>query len=390
MSGKKENTEMISASGFFWAKNKGFQFSDESGLPATPDIVLYFLDKKIAGGTDIYDVVKQKFPDSIHLGCSTSGPVLADDLYLDAFTGMAISFEKTKLKTAARPCPSQDQSYETGKALVNDLLSEGLCHIFVLTDGMTVHGDDFIRGANEALPSGATISGGMASDGFEFKETLVGLNGALKSGQACAIGFYGDALKVGFGAEGGWDTFGLERVITKSQGNILYELDGLPALELYKEYLGPEADKLPGSGLLFPLAIRKDNDSEIIVRTIDIVDETNKAMRFSGNIPQGYTAQFMKGDFDHLVDGAHAAANMARKESHVDDAGKSVALIVSCLGRQLLMGQQICDELEAVHETLGENAVIAGFYSNGEYSKKGFEPCALHNQTMTLTLLQEK
>jgi len=378
---------MIQSSGFYWVKDQGFRFTGD--MPQKTDLVLYFLDKRIAANQDTYALLKEKFPDSILLGCSTSGPVLTDDIYLESFTGIAASFEKTKLKAVQRACATQKDSYATGKALVQDLLGENLRHVFVITDGMTVHGDDFIRGANETLPSGASISGGMASDGFEFKETLSGINGAPKSGQACAIGFYGNDLNVGFGAEGGWDTFGLERVITKSEGNMLYELDGLPALDLYKEYLGPEAEKLPGSGLLFPLGMRKDANSELIVRTIDTVDEANKALRFSGDTPQGYTAQFMKGDFAHLVDGALAAADKAKTECSKGDAN-SIALVVSCLGRQLLMGQQISDELEAVSDSLGGNVTIAGFYSNGEYSKKGFEPCALHNQTMTLTLLQEK
>lgn len=375
------------ASGFFWAKEKGFKFEGDIG--ADPDIVFYFLDKRIAAHTDAFALLREKFPDSILFGCSTSGPVLTDDIYLDNFTGVAVKFNKTTLKTAQRDCKSQADAYETGKALVRDLASDGLRHIFVITDGMTVHGDDFIRGANEVLPEGTTISGGMASDGFEFKETMSGINVPPASGRACAVGFYGPDLTVGFGAEGGWDTFGLERVVTKSKGNVLYELDGMPALDLYKEYLGPEADKLPSSGLLFPLGLRKDAHSELIVRTIDTVDEENKALRFSGDVPQGYTAQFMKGDFDHLVDGASAAAEKAKGECNSGE-GQSLALVVSCLGRQLLMGQQISDELEAVCGALGGDAVISGFYSNGEYSKKGFEPCALHNQTMTLTILREK
>jgi hypothetical protein len=378
---------MITSGGFYWTSEQGFRFSQDA--PDKTDLVLYFLDKRIAAQCDTYTLLKEKFPDSILLGCSTSGPVLTDDIYLSSLTGVAISFEKTKLKTAQRECLNQASSYELGKTLVSDLAGDKLRHVFVLTDGMTVHGDDFIRGANEALPEGTTISGGMASDGFEFKETLSGINGPLKTGQVCAIGFYGDSLNVGFGAEGGWDTFGLERIVTKSQGNMLYELDGLPALDLYKEYLGPEADKLPSSGLLFPLGLRRDNQSELIVRTIDTVDEKTKALRFSGDIPQGYTAQFMKGDFAHLVDGAIAAADKAIQNT-INPDQQSVALVVSCLGRQLLMGQQISDELEAVSDTLGNNVTIAGFYSNGEYSKKGFEPCALHNQTMTLTVLQEK
>ena len=71
-----------------------------------------------------------------------------------------------------------------------------------------------------------------------------------------AVGLYGEHVKLGHGSKGGWDTFGPERIVTKSDGNVLYELDDKPALALYKEYLGDRAAGLPGSALLFPLALR--------------------------------------------------------------------------------------------------------------------------------------
>ena len=381
---------MISASGFYWSNVKGLQLSNLSRVVEEPDIVFYFVDKKVSKNVDAYGILKEKFPKSALFGCSSSGPILNDDLYADTFTGVAIAFEKTKIKVAQKECPDQTQSYEAGKEIIQELLANDLKHIFVITDGMTVHGTEFINGANSLLPDGVNITGGMSSDGFEFKETLTGVNGPMKSGQVCAVGFYGDALEVGFGAEGGWDKFGLERIVTKSQGNVLYELDGIPALDIYKEYLGEEAKNLPGSGLLFPLSVRKDKNSDAIVRTIDIVDEEKKALRFSGDIPQGYIAQFMKGDFTNLVSGASNAAAMAK--SQIQKAEDGVALVVSCLGRQLLMGQQVCDELEAVTTSLGDKIPAAGFYSNGEYSYSSGKKntfCVLHNQTMTLTVLRE-
>ncbi len=375
---------MISSSGFFWNKERGYQFKGSE--VSNPDIVFYFFDKNLSKNNDIYQLVKERFPNSKLFGCSTSGPILDDDIYMDSFTGMCMSFEKTKLKLVQSECPSQDQSFKAGKELVEKLLGDGLTHIWVVSDGMTVHGTEFMNGANSVMPKGVHITGGMSSDSFEFKETLTGVDGKPKSGQACAVGFYGKNLKVGSGAEGGWDVIGLERIVTKSEGNVLYELDGLPALDLYKEYLGPDADKLPASGLLFPLSIRKTSSSKLIVRTIDIVDEKTKALRFTGDIPQGYIAQFMKGNFDHLVKGARNAAAHANENASNDNG---VALAVSCIGRQLLMGQRTSDELEAIGRELGDTVPLAGFYSNGEYSLAEGGVSALHNQTMTMTVFRE-
>ncbi len=377
---------MINATGFYWAGARGLEFTDGADIPTKPDIVFYFVDKKVHSKIDAHSILRDRFPDSVLFGCSTSGPVLGDDIYTDTFTGLAVSFEKTKIRTAQISCHSQHESYDAGKKLVEQLLGDDLAHVFVITDGMSVHGTNFLNGANEMLPDGVGITGGMASDGFEFKETLCGIDRPIETGQICAIGLYGHSLRVGCAAEGGWDTFGLERVVTRSDGNILYELDGKPALDLYKEYLGEDADKLPGAGLLFPLSIRKDRNSGYIVRTIDIVDEEAKSLRFTGDIPQGYIAQFMKGNFGNLVVGAGLAAEKAKGQNN-QVAG--FALVVSCLGRQLLMGSQISDELQAVCDKLGSHIPVTGFYSNGEYSYKEAYTCVLHNQTMTMTLLQE-
>ena len=82
-------------------------------------------------------------------------------------------------------------------------------------------------------------------------------NDKVDSGLVAAVGYYGENLKVGYASLGGWDSFGPERLITKSEANVLFELDGKSALEIYKNYLGNYADGLPATGLLFPLCIRK-------------------------------------------------------------------------------------------------------------------------------------
>lgn len=377
---------MIKSTDFYWAgKNKGLVFSTDHDDSFEPDLVFYFFDKKIVNQVNAYSILKEKYPEAVLFGASTSGPILKDDIYLETFTGMAISFEKTPIDIAQIKCSDQKYSYESGKNLIKEFDLENLKHIFVVTDGMTVNGAHFIKGLNEVLPEGISVSGGLASDNFDFKETLTGINSPPKSGQICAIGFYGDAIQIGYGARGGWDNFGLQRTVTKSNDSILYELDGKPALNIYKEYLGPAADDLPSSGLLFPLVIKKTQKSRGLVRTINGVNEKDQSLRFTGDIPQGCIAQFMIGNFRNLAQGAGNAA----KEALDMIGGKAdLAILTSCLGRQLLMGNQISDELESTVEVLG-NIPTAGFYSNGEFSYLPDEKGLLHNETMTLTVLKE-
>lgn len=123
------------------------------------------------------------------------------------------------------------------------------------------------------------------------------------------IGFYGDSILIGHGSKGGWDTFGPHRIVTKAEANVLYELDHEPALALYKKYLGDRASGLPATGLFFPLAIYPtEGEEKTLVRTILAVDDEKQSMTFAGDIPVGAKVQFMKANFDRLVQGASDAA----------------------------------------------------------------------------------
>jgi len=112
-----------------------------------------------------------------------------------------------------------------------------------------------VKGLNTLANEKVAATGGLAGDGYDFQKTYVGLNEVAAEGNIAAIGFYGDRLQVGFGSKGGWMPFGPERKVTKSEGNILYELDNQNALELYKKYLGEAAKELPSSALYYPLSI---------------------------------------------------------------------------------------------------------------------------------------
>ena len=109
---------------------------------------------------------------------------------------------------------------------------------------------------------------------------------------------------VGSGCDGGWSDFGPERRITRSEGNVLFELDGKPALDLYKTYLGERADGLPGSALLFPLSVRRGGAGETLVRTILGMDEAAQSLTFAGDMPQGGVARLMRANNDHLIGSA--------------------------------------------------------------------------------------
>jgi hypothetical protein len=365
-------------------EKKKWEKKSKTGLKANPQLVFAFGNREALSQPERFEELKKSYPSAHILIGSTAGEIFNDQVLDNTIVATAVAFEKTQLKTATQNIKECATSYEVGQKLGEKLEKEGLKHVFVLSDGLGVNGSDLVTGLTQALPEGVIITGGLAGDGALFRSTLVGLDAAPQENLVVAIGFYGQSLKVGFGSMGGWDPFGPERIITKSEGNVLYELDNQPALGLYKSYLGEEAAQLPASGLKFPLSIRKDkNSEETVVRTILAVDEQKQSLTFAGDVPEGAIARLMKANFDRLIDGASEAASKSALEDN------ELAILISCVGRKLILGQRIDEEVESVKEKLGDTAAITGFYSYGELAPGRALNCLLHNQTMTITTYKE-
>jgi hypothetical protein len=258
--------------------------------------------------------------------------------------------------------------------------------VFVLSDGIGVNGSELVQGLSASLPPDTLVTGGLAGDGPRFKNTWV-MNGATRGpGYVCAVGFYGDKISLGHGSRGGWDVFGPDRLVTRSSGNVLYEIDGKPALAIYKRYLGALASGLPANALLFPLGLRRDKASDVsVVRTILAIDEKVGSMTFAGDVPEGSLVRFMRANFDRLVDGASEAGRLSASPGGTP----LVAVAISCVGRRLVLGDRADEEVEAVQESLPPGSHLTGFYSYGEICPQEAMRCDLHNQTMTVTTIAE-
>jgi hypothetical protein len=327
------------------------------------------------------------YPQAHVVGASSSGNILGTEVSSSRMVATAVHFEKSSVVVVTADIKSEDNLEDVTQDLVKKLPSENLKHIFVLSDGLNINGSVLVRGLNKTA-QGVSITGGMAGDGDRFQQTWVIADGSARQNRVAAVGFYGDALIVSSGCHGGWTPFGTERLITRSDGNILYELDGRPALDLYKEYLGEYAKDLPNSGMRFPLAIREHENDSGIVRTLLAIDEESKSIVFAGDMPQGYFARLMKPDIDLLIDGAGNAA----AEINNCNSDPALGLVVSCVGRKIVMQQLVEEELDSIADKLGNHVQLTGFYSYGEIApfQHDLTHCELHNQTMTITGIFEK
>jgi hypothetical protein len=372
-----------------WTQKKGWENHTPGDLADRAQLVLVFGSASALVAAGGATQLRQGYPNAYLMGCSTAGEICATEVTDDALVTTAIEFEHAQVKACHIQLEPTENSYQAGQRLGQNLEKAGLVHVFVLSDGLQVNGSDLVRGIGEQLPAGISLTGGLAGDSDRFQATQVLFNDSFHSGTIAALGLYGERLKVGYGSLGGWSPFGPERIISRSQGNILYELDGHSALGLYKKYLGDHAKDLPAAGLLFPLSLRIEGSDQRLVRTILAVDDAQQSLTFAGDVPEGSKAQLMQANFDRLVDGAMSAAETSYVA--LGTSTPELAILISCVGRKLILQQRIEEEVEAVQDVLGQETILTGFYSYGEISP--FTPgaaCELHNQTMTITTFSEQ
>jgi len=372
-----------------WTQGNGWEPTAPGSLGAAAQLVLLFGSTEVLKKQQLLDEIKLAYPHAHLLGCSTSGEIYETQVFDDSLVATAIHFEATQIQGVCIKLSDGISSFEAGERLVKELDRPGLVHVFVLSDGLKVNGSQLVDGLTKHLPSHVAITGGMSGDGTRFQETLVFWDSVPEKEVIAALGLYSDRLRVGYGSLGGLDSFGPERLITRSKDNVLYELDGKSALSLYKTYLGEYAKGLPATGGRFPLSLRTSENTLPVVRTVLAVNEDEQSLTFTADMPEGAYARFMKANLDRLVDGAIGAAKTSYEA--VGSSSPDLAVLVSCISRKLVLKQRIEEEVEGVRDVLGERTVFTGFYSYGEISP--FTPgarCELHNQTMTITTFSEK
>ncbi len=354
-----------------------------------PQLVLGFAAPRFFADAGFAPWLARAFPGARRLAVSTAGEISGQGVGRDSAVITALHFERAGFRVAQTGLVDMDDSRAAGERLAAQLPAEGLRAVFLLSQGVHVNGSELIAGVVSVLGKGVPVTGGLAGDQGAFARTWALLDDAVSDRLMLALGFYGEALDFAHGCFGGWQSFGPARRATRAAGNVLHELDGEPALDVYRRYLGDYADGLPASGLLFPLALLSDEHEETgLIRTLLGVGEADGSLILAGDVPQDGYLKLMHASTEALVDGAEAAARAVLGTARA--GGQGLAILVSCVGRGLVMGNRVDEEVEAVGDVLGRECMLTGFYSNGEISPfRETSECKLHNQTMTITYLGE-
>lgn len=354
-----------------------------------PDLLLMFASPEFFAVQELYDLLRDALPDTALMGCSTAGGISLDGMEENSCLLTGVRFDDTKLIQASTRLSGMTDSFTAGVRLGQQLVAEDLRAILLFSPGVAVNGSALVEGLSRIVGPEVIVTGGLAGDNGAFKRTFTLGPEGVRDDHVVALGLSGNALLISHGSAGGWVPFGPARKVTRCEHNTLFELDGEPALDVYKRYLGEHANRLPASGLLFPFAMQGQDQSESgLIRTILGIDEAAGSLILAGDIdPQGYL-KLMHASTDRLVNGAKAAAKAT--EEMLPLSGPKLAILVSCVGRKLVMGTRINEEIQAVMEILGPSTKVTGFYSYGEISPSHpGSTCQLHNQTMTITCLAE-
>ncbi|WP_321322472.1 FIST N-terminal domain-containing protein [Labilibaculum sp.] len=366
------------------------EFSKIEEIRLAADLLFIFGDGDLMCEKEFKLAIRNSFPDAKIFGCSSSGEISGLEVFENSISVAAVKFSSTTIRIESVDLAKYKNNIECGEKLCEKFPQKDLKHLIVLSDGINVNGCNLIEGIQNKLSKKVAVTGGLAGDGIRFSKTLVfDEKGEVKSNCVCALGFYGDSISVGYGTNGGWENFGIERLVTKSKNNILYELDHQPALLLYKQFLGERAKDLPVSGMSFPLSCRVGDSQNAVVRTVHGINEKDQSLIFGGNIPDGVYVKLMKANVDRLIAGAELSAKAST--DMIPKGESEFAILISCVGRKLVLKQLVEEEVEVVADVIGKQAILTGFYSYGEISPfKEDSPSFLHNQTMTITTFSEK
>jgi hypothetical protein len=365
-----------------WKRADGWSALEEEESP--PSVVFVLGGRRALEEGKAIDALARWLPRERFFGCSTAGEIDGSTVCDDTVVATAVWFERSSVVTSSATLSEAGDSTTLGRLLVQRLPSKDVVHGLVFSDGLLVNGSALVRGMMAELPERTSISGGLSGDGIEFGRTVTIHAGTVVHGGVSLLGFRG-AVQVGTGSLGGWEPFGPMRAVTKASGNVLEALDGEPALALYKRYLGKHAADLPSSALLFPLLVKAADGTPAVVRTVLSVDEAARTMTFAGDVPVGSTAQLMRANFERIIEAGEGAARASLQQGT-----PSLALLISCVGRRIILKQRVEDEVDAVRSALGRQVVTTGFYSYGELGAQlSGSPCQLHNQTMTVTSFRE-
>ncbi|MDO8593253.1 MAG: FIST N-terminal domain-containing protein [bacterium] len=331
------------------------------------------------------------------IGCSDAGEIVTEGSKEKGVAVMAIESDKIDFITA-NGGEINGQPRQAGEKLAQELKNKGknkLSCVMMLSDVLTGNGADIVRGAQEKLGDEILLFGGAAGDDFAFKKTFSYLNDQVLTSSLVGVGLMGK-FSIGIGVRHGWEPIGLPLKVTKSAGAVVQELNNKPAIRVYEDYFGKQAEEmkkepLAKMAITYPLGMKIKASDEFLIRDPITVDSQG-AITCAAEVPVGAEVNLMIGSKEEAVAAAKKAATIAKEQ--LKGAAPAAILMFNCIARCKLFGRYADDEIKAIKSVLGEKVPLIGFYTYGEIAPFGisgeYRKAYFHNETAVVIAIGEK
>jgi hypothetical protein len=255
--------------------------------------------------------------------------------------------------------------------------------LLVLGSGLDTDGEQLVRGIQQITGDGVQMYGGLAGDDARFRETFVFSEEKLENNGAIAMVFDTGLYDIGGIATSGWVSIGAEKIITHSEGNVVYTIDGEPALDVYKDYLNVNDADLPEIGVEYPLLIRKPGSDDVL-RAVINVDRDKKSLIFAGTVPNGAVVTFSSSPGFEIIEFTRNKVIAFYNNNKETDA----LILFSCMARHNALGPTISEEIDEAWQKWAKPLI--GFFTYGEIGNNYHGVCDFHNETFTMVSLKQK
>ncbi len=254
--------------------------------------------------------------------------------------------------------------------------------VVVVGSGLSLDGQALVEGVQDAAGKDLVMFGGLAGDDAKFEQTFSFNETELLDSGAVVLALDAEHISITGLATSGWAGLGADLTVTKSEGNIVYEIDKEPALEVYKKYLSVNDEDLPAIGIEYPLMIKRDDDTTAL-RAVVGIDKEKQSLLFAGSVPQGSTVTFSSSlGFDVVETTKKHVEEFYQSHTEAD-----LFILFSCMARHLALGPLIAEEIKLASDKW--KAPVLGFFTYGEIGTNVNLSCDFYNQTFTLLLLKE-
>jgi len=349
----------------------------------TPTLVFGFVSVYLPI-TKFMDVFKQQ--GLMLYGVSTGGEILFDQ-QRDSILTQAGVFVLTDLKPEVFDIHLVKREESTtfafaqrlGKQVAQTIDNPNL---ILSTSGLDMDGQEMVNGMQSILGSEVKIFGGMAADDEKFKQTFVFTESNITDRGALALAFDRTKVELKGMVTSGWIGLGSEFIVNRSEGNVVYEINQEPALDLYMDYLNVSEEDLPGIGLEYPFLLKKKG-SEDVIRAVMQIDGEKRSLVFAGSVPEGSTISFSTSPgFEIMENTRNRIMDFYQANPKTD-----LMLLFSCVARHVALGPLISTEIKLA--SLKWKVPLAGFFTFGEFGSNLGQICGFYNQTFTLALIRD-